>query len=59
MINIVISPMASCMDLSPRYRWLHLVFHASWLKPHIKPAPNTEPSVVLGDDDVESEYEVE
>ena len=47
------------MDLPLRYRWLHPVFHASQLKPHIGLVCDTEPPVVLSDDDVESEYEVE
>ena len=34
------------------------MFHASQLKPHIGPVPNTEPPVVLSENDVESEYEV-
>ena len=41
------------------YRKLYPAFYASQLKPHIGPVPDTEPPVVLNDDDDEGEYEVE
>ena len=60
MIIKVISLVAYIVGLSPRYRWLHLVFHALWLKPHISPVPDTEqPLVILANDFVENEYEFE
>ena len=59
MINKVISPVAYHVYLPLRYRWLHPVFHASYLKPHIDLVPDSKPPVILGDDDIESEYEVE
>ena len=59
MINKIISPVAFHMDLPLSYRWLHPVFHASQLKPHIGQVPDTEYPVVLGDDDIESQYEVD
>ena len=58
-INKVISPVAFCMDLALKYGWLHPVFHASWLKPHIFAVHDTEPPVILNDKDFECNYEVE
>ena len=51
--------MAYYMELPLRHRWLHPVFHDSQMKPNIGPVLDTEPAVVLGDNDVESEYEDE
>ena len=59
MIDKGISSVAYWVDLPLKYRWLHPVFHASYLKPYIGPAFDTELPVVLGDEDVESEYKVE
>ena len=59
MINKVLSPMAYHVDLPPRYRWLHPVFHTLQMKPHIGPIPGAELPVVLSYNDVESEYKAE
>ena len=58
-VDKVISPVAYHVDLPLRYRWLHPVFHASKLKHHIGPVPDTKPPVVTNNKDIGSEYEVE
>ena len=53
-------PLVVCyVELPPKYRWVHPVFHTLQLKPHIGPVLHTKPPVVLGDNDVESDCEID
>ena len=58
MIDQVISPVAYCVDLPPKYIWLHLIFHTLYLKPYVGMVPNVEPPVITGDNDAKSEEDI-
>ena len=59
MIDKVIYSVAYNIDVPLKYKWLHLVFHASKLKPHIGAVRDTKALVVLCDTDLESKCKAE
>ena len=58
-ISAVVSPVAFRVALPAEYGRVHPVFHVSYLRPHLGPAPPSPPAPLPLDDVAAGEYEVE